>query len=311
MGDTSGWDAVDGDHGRPLVASSSTRQRKLARAKFDRQLARRADKLRKQRQVRAAVAGLVAVTLVILGGFWLGGAFDSKPEPVTPAADCTWNGQNIAANDKFTDEGTPPTDVTNFGTATMTLALGTGNITGSLNRTLAQCGIASIEYLASKGYFNGTKCFELTTTDGHYALRCGDKSETGVGGASYTYPLENAPHASDPNASPSPAPSASPSTFVRYKRGDIVVDSSKSGSQFLIFTKDSTTPANYSIIGSVTSGLDILDKIVEAGVTMSAANVETKPKQDVVIQTLTVTPDATPASPAPSATPSPSASTAN
>jgi peptidyl-prolyl cis-trans isomerase B (cyclophilin B) len=303
------------------VASSSTRQRKLARAKFDRQQARRAERLRRQRQIRAAGAGLLSLAILIVGGLWLGGVFDKKPETPAVAGDCTWATQNIAANDKLTEEGTPPIDVTNFGTSTMTLALGTGNLTAKLNHNLAQCGIASLGWLAGKGYYNGTKCFELTNADGQFALRCGDKSETGIGGAAYTFPLENIPPATDPaatatpsatpSASASPTASTSPSAYVRYKRGTIVMASGTSGSQFLIFFKDSTTTVNYSIIGEITSGLDILDKIVAAGVKANAAGVETLPKEDVVIQTLTVTPDAAPASQTPSSTPSPSASTAN
>lgn len=299
------------------VASSSTRQRKLARAKFDRQQARRAERLRRQRQIKAAAAGLLTLVVLVVGGMWLGGVFDKLPEaPVGQGTDCTWATQNIAANDKLTDEGTPATDVTNFGTSTMTLALGTGNLTAKLNHTLGQCGIASLSYLAGKGYYNGTKCFELTNADGQYALRCGDKSETGIGGAAYTFPLENIPPATDPNptATPSAAPSATPSAspapaeYVRYKRGTIVMASGTSGSQFLIFFKDSTTATNYSIIGEITSGLDILDKIVAAGVTANSAGVLTLPKEDVVVQTLTVTPDAVAATPTPSSTPSPSAS---
>jgi peptidyl-prolyl cis-trans isomerase B (cyclophilin B) len=291
------------------VASSSTRQRKLARAKFDRQQARRAERLRRQRQIRAAAAGLLSVVVVIVGGMWLGGFFDKKPAaPEGQGSDCTWATQNIAANDKLTDEGTPAIDVTNFGTSTMTLALGTGNLTAKLNHNVGQCGIASLSYLAGKGYYNGTKCFELTNADGQYALRCGDKSETGIGGAAYTFPLENIPPATDPaaTATPSAAPSASPSAteYVRYKRGTVVMASGTSGSQFLIFFKDSTTATNYSIIGEITSGLDILDKIVAAGVTANSAGVQTKPKEDVVVQTLSVTPDAAPAS----NTPTPSAS---
>jgi peptidyl-prolyl cis-trans isomerase B (cyclophilin B) len=298
------------------VSSSSTRQRRLARAKLDRQLARRADKLRRQRQIRAAAAGILAVTLVILGGFWLGGAFDAKPAEQVQAADCAWNTQDLSANDKLTEQGTPPTTVTKFGTSTMTLALGPGNITAQLNHNAAQCAAASLSYLAGKGYYNGTKCHELTGEHGQFALRCGDPSGSGVGGPNYTFAAESVPRATDPSASPQASatpgadPSASPAagTFVRYPRGTIAMTSGISGSQFFVFYKDSTTSADYTVVGQVTSGLDVLDKIAAAGAVDNGFGAVVKPKEDVTIQTLTVVPDATEPTGAPAPAQDPSAS---
>jgi peptidyl-prolyl cis-trans isomerase B (cyclophilin B) len=93
------------------------------------------------------------------------------------------------------------------------------------------------------------------------------------------------------------------------------------GSQFLIFYKDSTLDANYSVVGRVTSGLELITKIADAGTVANASGVDTKPKNDVIIQTLTVvsntpSPSAEPSPPAtpaatPSATPSPTATPAS
>lgn len=303
------------------MASSNARQRMLARAKVDRQLARRADRTRRSRQLKAAVGGLLAVAVVALGTTWLLGGFDK--EPVTTVADsCVYNRQDTTANtnlkavDPPAGNGMPQT-----GTAAMTIALDSGNVVASLDRTLAPCAAASLTHLAGKGFFNNTKCHELIHDDGLYALRCGDDSGTGQGGAAYTWFPENVPNeALTPEATPSASassaakPSPSPSKAaapVRYHRGDIAMTPGLNGSQFLIFYKDSTAEtANFSIVGTVSSGIEVVEKIAKAGTVPNAAEQDTKPKTDVTIKTLTVV-DATATNPsAAGTTPKPSASAA-
>src|SRR5688572_547620 len=63
------------------VASSKERQRKLARAKYERQMARKAASARKSRQIQAGVAAGLAVLLIALGSIWLLGGFESDPKP--------------------------------------------------------------------------------------------------------------------------------------------------------------------------------------------------------------------------------------
>ena len=74
------------------MPSSRERQRKMARAKVERQIARRAARARRRRQVYAGSIGGVAVLLVLFGGLWLGGVFKShkKPAAATPASQCNW-----------------------------------------------------------------------------------------------------------------------------------------------------------------------------------------------------------------------------
>lgn len=303
------------------MASSSTRQRKLAKAKFDRQLARKAERERKQRQIRASIAGVVVVALAVFGGLWLGGVFDKKPAPQAAPDDCTWTQQDVSANQNLKDVGTPiKTGIPKTGTSTMTLAMKTGDTDGilsiQLDRSLAKCGTAALSYLAEKNYYGGTKCHSLTHGEGSYALRCGDHSGTGNGGANFTWYPENVPSeplpsptpSPDPSASPEPSPSAAPPT-VLYKRGDVAMVATTNGSQFLIFYKDSTiTSERYSIVGHVTDGMSFLDKVAEAGTVADANGVDIQPKTDVTVQSVTVveTPQ-TPSVP-PSETPSPAPS---
>ncbi|GIH06309.1 hypothetical protein Rhe02_43760 [Rhizocola hellebori] len=301
------------------MATSNTRLRKLARAKLDRQLARRAEKERRQRQIRAAAAGVLTLALLVLGGMWIGGVFDKEPAPLEAAPDCSWTEQDTAANTNLKAVGTPAkTGIAKTGTSTMAVALKSGdtsgNVTVQLNNELAKCGSAALSYLAARNFYGETKCHELTHAEGSFALRCGDPSETGNGGAAFTWYPENVPpSATDPSASPaptaSPAASASPTPAAsappaapRYPAGTVAMANGLYGSQFLIFYKDSTLDANYSVVGRVTSGLDLVTKIADAGTVPNSSGVDTKPKNDVIIQTLTVTSD-TP-SPNPSVDPS-------
>ena len=306
------------------MATSSTRQRKLARAKFDRQLARRAERERRKRQIRAVAAGVTTLAVAVLGGMWITGVFDKKPKTPPAASDCTWNPQNVSANADLKDVNTPrTTGVPATGTSVMTLALNTGSVGITLDRANAKCGSESLAFLAGQGFYNNTKCHELTNGDnGQYALRCGDPSGTGNGGAAYTWVPESVPPkaaaSTSPEASASPgasaAPSAKPDAAPRYPKGTVVMQPGLTGSQFLIFFKDSPAPdADYSIVGYVTTGWEAIDKIVAAGAVDNGKGANTKPKDDVTIQTLSVVdsnePSAAPntepsTQPSPSATPS-------
>jgi peptidyl-prolyl cis-trans isomerase B (cyclophilin B) len=302
------------------VASSKTRQRKLARAKVERQLVRRASKARRTRQVQAAsAAGVVAVLAVVIG-LWAGGVFSSKPAPPVTET-CAWS--TPADTSALTNVGKPPTSgEPRTGTEAMTLTTDQGTIAISLDLAKAPCAGSSFKYLAGKNFFNNTICHRLTTS-GIFVLQCGDPKGTGSGGPAYTFADENlpAPAASAPptaaasaSASASAAPSASAPATVTYARGTVAMANSgpdSNGSQFFIVYKDSQMQPNYSVIGTVTSGLDVVDKVAAGGAVDAngAATSDGKPKIAITVQTLAVgtEPSATSA-PQPSATAAASAS---
>ncbi|WP_184956293.1 peptidylprolyl isomerase [Paractinoplanes abujensis] len=283
------------------MASSRDRQRKLARAKLDRQMARRAVQERRKRRLLAGVGAGVAVLLIVAGVAWIGGAFDSD-EPSTDAADqdiCLWTPQNASTNSNLKDVGTPPTkDIPTLGTQTMTVTTSQGApIVVGLDSELAPCGTADITYLASKKFYDNTDCHEITS---YGALRCGDPSGTGLGGPTYSIYNENVPTAPEPSASP--APDAGAKTPL-YPKGTVALigdPPGTNGSQFLIFFKDYSPPTpEYSIVGKVTGGQATLDKIAKIPTSNNDAGEKVRPTQKITIKTLTVG-DA-PASAAPSA----------
>jgi peptidyl-prolyl cis-trans isomerase B (cyclophilin B) len=286
------------------VAPSKTRQRALARAKLERQIARRAAAARRRRQIQAGVGVGLAVVLIVVGVVWATGGFSgSKKKNTAAGPTCAWT--SIPASDKVKDVGKPPTtNIPKSGTSTMTITTNLGVVEAQLDQASAPCTVASFTYLAGKQFFDNTKCHRLTTS-GIYVLQCGDPSASGSGGPAYKFPDENLP---SPTDTPSGAPSASPGTATNlYPAGTLAMANSgadTNGSQFLIAYKDgSALEAKYTIFGKVTKGLDIVQKIAEGGVTPGSSDTDGAPKTAVTIQSLTVaaTPAANPSGAAPSA----------
>ncbi|SCG64592.1 peptidylprolyl isomerase [Micromonospora halophytica] len=292
------------------MASSRDRQRKLARAKLDRQLARRAARTRRRRRIQAGVGAAVVLTLIVVGAAWGLGAFDREPTKDTAQDVCLWTPQDAAANTNLRDVGTPATtDLPTSGTRPMTINTSQGGpVTAELDLAGAPCAAASIAHLAGQSFYDNTKCHEITAEG---ALRCGDPSGTGLGGPSYSFYDENVPAASEASPSASPAPGQAPA----YPKGTVAMIANPpgaNGSQFLIFFKD-FNPAKpaYPVIGRITGGLDVIEKIGALPTVDNGTGAKVKPKTDVVLQKLTVgeptqaAPAPTgPASGAPSASPS-------
>jgi peptidyl-prolyl cis-trans isomerase B (cyclophilin B) len=306
------------------VPTSKNRQRALARAKVERQIARRAAAARRRRQLQAGLGAGLAVVLVVLGVVWAAGGFSSKKTPPAVAGECAWTPIDPASNPDITDAGKPPeTGILHDGTPTMTITTNQGVIEAELNPALASCTVASFIHLAGRQFFNNTKCHRLTTA-GIFVLQCGDPKGTGKGGPAYRFPDENLPRPQEPDTDPTATPSAAASASASaepgiptdlYPKGTLAMANSgpdTNGSQFFIVYKDgSALKGDYSIFGKVTKGLEIVEKIAAAGVaTGGQSATDGPPKTDVVIQSLTVstapppssTPGSTPAS-TPSATP--------
>ena len=280
------------------MASSRDRQRALARAKLDRQLARRAARQRRRRRIQAGVGAVVAVLLIVGGVAWLGGMFGDD-EPAEPTANdlCAWTPQSAESNTDLKDVGTPPTtDIPTSGVASMKLATNHGEVTVALDLANAPCSAASLKYLADKKFYDNTECHEITTEG---ALHCGDPKGTGLGGPTYSFFSENVP------AAPEPAPSASaapPPAKPLYPKGTVALwgnPPGNNGSQFLIFFKDYSPASDpqYPIVGTVTGGTDTLTKISKIPTVANDAGDKVKPKDKVVLQSVTVgdpVPDAAP-----------------
>ncbi|WP_433532548.1 peptidylprolyl isomerase [Micromonospora sp. CA-263727] len=294
------------------MASSRDRQRKLARAKLDRQLARRAAVAKRRRQIRAGVGTALILVLVIAGSAWALGAFDREPAENTAADEvCLWTPQNTAGNTNLKDVGEPATTgLPITGNRPMTIVTNQGApISVELDLASAPCAAASIAHLASQSFYDNTKCHEIMAEG---AVRCGDPSGTGLGGPSYSFYDENMPDVPEASPSASPAPDQPPT----YPKGTVAMIANPpgaNGSQFVIFFKDYTTAEpKFPIIGRVTGGLDVVEKIGALPTVDNEAGEKVAPKDDVVLQSLTVgepvLDPASPTDPTPAGTPSSAAS---
>src|SRR4029078_872499 len=94
-----------------------------------------------------------------------------------------------------------------------------------------------------------------------FVLQCGDPLGGTGSGPGYSYGIENAPKDG------------------KYPRGSLAMarttDPNSNADQFFIVYKDtdlSSVPAGYSIFGTVTGGMDIVDRIAAAGVSGGATD---------------------------------------
>ncbi len=270
------------------------RQRANARARLERDMADRAERRRKLRRRQTAIAIGAGSLVVIVGLVWLVVAVtgDKKKTPAASASgsatptSCKWNPLvDPSASPKpslpptIKNVGTPPaTGEPRSGTQVMTMNTNLGAIKVEVDTAKAPCAAASFTYLAGKKFFDNTKCHRMVTS-GIYVLQCGDPSATGTGGPAYRFNEENLPTDKRP---------AYPEGVVALAKTQ---DPGTSGSQFFIVYKDSELPADYTILGRVTEGLDIIKKVAAAGVIpdpQAQSAGDGAPKTEVKIQSLTM-----------------------
>jgi peptidyl-prolyl cis-trans isomerase B (cyclophilin B) len=307
------------------VASSKSRQRALARAKAERQIARRAAAARRRRQLQAGIGGALVLALVVVGAIWAAGGFKSTPKA---SDDCAWTALDTSTNTNAKQVGMPPTrNIPKSGSKQMTITTSQGLVSAVVDLAKAPCTAASMSFLAGQKFFDNTKCGRLVTS-GKFLLQCGDPGTSGKGSPAYRFPTEYVPPANPaPSAAASASPSAAPpAATATYSRGMVAMYNDgtpdSNGSQFFIVYKDSVLPPTYTVFGTVVAGLDVVDKIAAGGADGAFDQPDASgtpgiggghPKTDTVIQSLTIadtaptTPASTP-SRAPSGSPTPNAS---
>jgi cyclophilin family peptidyl-prolyl cis-trans isomerase len=272
-------------------------RREAAQRHLQRQLERRAELTRKRRRTTGIVATVLSVLLVVGALLLLTGAFgddasdtDAAAEPTagsasaaptSSAAAATTNADGTIActyrpddsgNPNLRDVGTPPNPkaTPTQGTSRLVMSTNQGDLTLTLDRSIAPCAVESFTYLASQDFFDDTPCHRLTTTEGLKVLQCGDPTGTGMGGPSYRFAEEVTAETAYPRGTVAMAKSAAPSS---------------TGSQFFLVYGDSQLPPEYTVVGTVDeAGLAVLDAIAEAGVEDGAQ--DGAPAQAVTIEEL-------------------------
>jgi peptidyl-prolyl cis-trans isomerase B (cyclophilin B) len=157
---------------------------------------------------------------------------------------------------------------------TLKLETTCGDVVARLDGAKAPQAVSSAIFLSRNDFWNGSPCHRLTT-DGIYVLQCGDPTGTGTGGPGYSFgPVENAPEDGV------------------YPAGTIAMARSNSpdsnGSQFFIVYKASRLPApGYTVLGRITSGLDVVEKVADGG---AQGGSDGKPLRPVSIVSTSVAP---------------------
>jgi peptidyl-prolyl cis-trans isomerase B (cyclophilin B) len=175
----------------------------------------------------------IIVGTVIVG---IGGASNTQDAsaPQAPAADL------------------PTASITESNKAQITFTTNQGEIIIETLPALAPLTVNALAALAQKNYFDNTICHRLTT-EGIFVLQCGDPTGTGTGGPGFNIPDENLPEPIENN----------------YPAGTVAMANAgpgTSGSQFFLVYQDTTLGPDYTIWGTITSGLEIVQTIASAGV---------------------------------------------
>jgi peptidyl-prolyl cis-trans isomerase B (cyclophilin B) len=308
------------------VSPTKDRQRAAARARLEREMAERAAAASRRRKRGTVIGAAAAVVVVLALVIWLvatAGGGKKKPPAAAPSAStsalpthCTWKANpnpsaspaaSQAPNPNLKDVGTPPASgEPRSGVRDMTIKTNLGDIVIRLDLAKAPCTAASMTYLADKHFYDNTSCHRLVNQTGQdqqtgeiqemHVLQCGDPSGTGQGGPKYQFDNEYVP------------------TDLRpaYPAGSVAMANSgpnTNGSQFFIVFGDTLLPGDYTLFGTVVSGLDVAKQVGTAGDDGAFAQQAGggHPKKKITFNTVTVgQPQAS--APPTSAAPSPSKS---
>lgn len=150
----------------------------------------------------------------------------------------------------------------------VTLHTSAGDITIELDFANTPKTAKNFVDLAGKGFYDKTIFHRVIAG---FMIQGGDPKGDGTGGPGYQF-----------NDEP---------IIGEYRRGTVAMANSgpnTNGSQFFIMHADYNLPKNYVIFGQVTAGLDVVDKIAQAPVTVSTGGEKSRPVTPVVIESVTV-----------------------
>lgn len=186
-------------------------------------------------------------------------------EQATTPGEC----QDVEAPERREPETlTPPTGTLDPGKSyALVFDTTCGTFTVGLDLSLAPETTASLVYLAREGFYDDTVFHRIVHG---FVVQGGDPTQTGTGGPGYTT-LDVPPASSE------------------YTKGVVAMAKSaiepagSAGSQFFVVTaEDAGLAAEYAIVGTVTEGLDVVERIGLLG------DEEERPTQAVVIRTVSV-----------------------
>ncbi len=249
--------------------SSKKQQRKaVARAKYEAYLERKTLQRRRHRRNQMIVGAVVTVAVISGVVIWSAGVFEDG----SVSADTSASPTPTSSDDQMSFKQAKQV-LTKGKPATATLATNHGDITIKLATDAAPKNSNSLAFLAEQGYYDGTNCHRLTAADPLWVLQCGDTLGDGTSTPGYTTPDENLPKEGDDN----------------YPLGTVAMaepQGGKAGAQFFLVYKDSTLPANFTIVGQIASGMDVIKRIAAAGV--EGGGTDGAPAKPITLESVTI-----------------------
>ena len=275
------------------------RERAYEKRRYEEWQARLAVKQARARRTRrtALIVMSALLTVFIIGGtFLLVNDDDKSTDTATPAASATAAATPSASASADANNPCPAPTVkppatpkqfskvppaSDAGGKNWTFTINTtcGKVTIDLDGKKAPQAVSAMLTLAKSGYFDGSSCHRLVTA-GIFVLQCGDPTGTGSGGPGFSYgPVENAPKGD------------------LYKAGTVAMarqggKADSMGSQFFLVYKDSTIPSDaaggYTVLGKITKGQDVVDKVAAGGAAPADATGNTAPLRPVSIVSTSV-----------------------
>ena len=258
-------------------------KRRIQQMEAKRELRREQEQRRKRDNLLAAGAGAAAVVLAVVLQLT---AFAGNPtEEEFAAAEAGLTSPSASPSATPSAQATNSPDVPAASTAagqtfTGDLVINGSPLTVELDGNTAPQAAAVFKSLSDEGFYNGKTCHRLTTADNFGVLQCGSASGDGQGNPDYTWgPLENVP------------------ADNTYPAGTIAVARSGNnaygnGTQFFIVYKDTVIPADsaggYTVVGKVTSGLDVVSDIAAAGITPGSSDTDGAPVEPVTIDSFSL-----------------------
>jgi peptidyl-prolyl cis-trans isomerase B (cyclophilin B) len=290
------------------LTGSKERDRRRARERYEEQRQQRLERRRKL-QKRWGIALIVVCVLGLAGGLTAAFAGGSPAKPTAaasssasatatasasasatastaavsePATHCTYSTSGVTGT--TVKASLPPATPNYKATYTATINTNLGAVKINLLNSKATCTVNSFVHLAQTGFWNNTQCHRVSNSSGLYMLQCGDptakasqtlscsSSTLGSGTPGYVFNDENL-------------------TGATYDGGTVAMANSganTNGSQFFLVFKTSQLSPSYTPFGTITSGLDILQKVANAGTTCSYSAGGGVPKDKVVIDSVTI-----------------------
>ncbi|RDI46425.1 peptidylprolyl isomerase [Nocardia mexicana] len=199
--------------------------------------------------MRSRWAAALAIAVLSLSGLVAGAATASAGPPVVLCSYTPTPG-NPAARPVLP----PPPIAPAVGTVDVTFHFGSGPVTVRLDRAgAAPCAVQNMASLVLQRFYDQSRCWRLTDNARLGVLQCGDLYEVEKGGPGYGFPDEV-------------------DGTETYGRGTVAMGNQgpgTNGSEFFIVHSFANIPPNYSVLGRVVSGMEVLDGIVAAGITPS------------------------------------------